>query len=61
MSVLEFSSLWSVISSGLLNLTVRAQYASFFDRSCHGCRPFSSRGSIIKTLIRGPRKKFIGH
>ena len=29
MSVLEFSSLWSVISLGLLNLTARAQYASF--------------------------------
>ena len=29
MVVLEFSYLWSVISSGLLNLTVCAQYASF--------------------------------
>ena len=29
MSVLEFSSLWSVILSGLLKLTVRAQNASF--------------------------------
>ena len=29
MVVLEFSSLWSVISSGLFNLTARAQYASF--------------------------------
>ena len=28
MVVLEFSSFWSVISSGLFDLTVRAQYAS---------------------------------
>ena len=29
MVVLEFSTLWSVISSGLFNLTACAQYASF--------------------------------
>ena len=29
MVLLEFSSFWSVISSSLFDLTVRAQYASF--------------------------------
>ena len=57
MSVFEFSSLWSVISSGIFNWMARAQYASFSIVA----------GMAVVRFLAGvqsfsiPWREFIGH